>query len=281
MARGDKKNNVNGWRIVGKDVLGRPVFRKDIKPQDKSKYKDIAKRALDPMADMRTKADKDILDGLPVEFTSVFFEDGGKWDDISKDGNTLYGTYHATGEQVAMHRQGNEIVIAVGDKVVSAMGPAEERELKLQHIEYELGGEMVNRKKIATADISTNEETGTKKVVMSTSENSTLTYILSRDGKSATGYITAVDENGNTESREIAQNIPVEDIVELSNEIAEQENKHGSAVATIGQAAMISKYLKKEWRKYAEKDKSELPRIPFSGAISRFFDKALRPLDGM
>lgn len=281
MARGDKKNNVDGWRIVGKDPLGRPVFKKDIKPQDKSRYKDVAQRALDPMADMRTKADQDILDKLPVEFTSVFFEDGGKWDDISKDGKTLYGTYHATGEQVAMSRHGNEIVIAVGDDIVSVMGPAEERELKLQHIEYELGGEMVNRKKIATADISTNEETGAKKVVMSTSENSTLTYILSRDGKSATGYITAVDENGNTESREIAQNIPAEDIVELSNEIAEQENKHGSAVATIGQAAMISQYLKKEWRKHAEKDKAELPRIPFSGAVSRFFDKALRPLDGM
>lgn len=281
MARGDKKNNVDGWRIVGKDPLGRPVFKKDIKPQDKSRYKDVAQRALDPMADMRTKADQDILDKLPVEFTSVFFEDGGKWDDISKDGKTLYGTYHATGEQVAMSRHGNEIVIAVGDDIVSVMGPAEERELKLQHIEYELGGEMVNRKKIATADISTNEETGAKKVVMSTSENSTLTYILSRDGKSATGYITAVDENGNTESREIAQNIPAEDIVELSNEIAEQENKHGSAVATIGQAAMISQYLKKEWRKHAEKDKAELPRIPFSGAVSRFFDKALRPLDGI
>lgn len=281
MARGDKKNNVDGWRIVGKDPLGRPVFKKDIKPQDKSRYKDVAQRALDPMADMRTKADQDILDKLPVEFTSVFFEDGGKWDDISKDGKTLYGTYHATGEQVAMSRHGNEIVIAVGDDIVSVMGPAEERELKLQHIEYELGGEMVNREKIATVDISTNEETGTKKVVMSTSENSTLTYLLSRDGKSATGYITTVDENGNTESREIAQNIPAEDIVELSNEIAEQENKHGSAVATIGQAAMISQYLKKEWRKHSEKDKAELPRIPFSGAVSRFFDKALRPLDGM
>jgi len=108
-----------------------------------------------------------------------------------------------------------------------------------------------------------------------------LTYRISPDGKSAVGYITAVDENGNVENREIAQNIPVEDIVELSNEIAGQENKHGSTVATLGQVAMVSRYLKKEWRKHSEKDKEELPRLPFSGALSRFFDKALRPLNGI
>lgn len=281
MARGDKKNNIDGWRIVGKDALGRPVFKKDIKPQDKSRYKDVAKRALDPMADMRTKVDHDLIDELPVEFTSVFFEDGGKWDDISKDGKTLYGTSYDTGAQVAMSRQGNEIVIAVDDEIVSVIGPAEERELKLQHIEYELGGEQINRNKISTADITTDEKTGVKKVVMTTSEDSTLTYRISPDGKSAVGYITTVDENGNVENREIAQNIPVEDIAELSNEIAGQENKHGSTVATIGQAAMISKYLKKEWRRHSEKDKEELPRLPFSGALSRFFDKALRPLNGI
>ena len=28
MARGDKKNNIDGWRIVGKDALGRPVLKK-------------------------------------------------------------------------------------------------------------------------------------------------------------------------------------------------------------------------------------------------------------
>lgn len=278
MARGDKKNGVDGWKVVGVDSKGRPVFEKDIKPQEKRRYKDTAKRALDPMADMRKKVDRGKLNSLPVEFVSVFFGEGGAWSDISEDGNTVYGTYDADGSDVVMSRHGNEIIIAVNGEVKSVIGPPEEREMKMQHVEYELQGEEINRKYVSDVDLSTDEETGARVLKMTTANGSLLTYKISPDGVHATGYITATDEGGKTETREIAQNIPAEDIVELSNAIAEKGGK-GSLAATIGQAVVIGKYFKREWKKYARKPKKQFPRLPFTGAITKFFEKALRPLD--
>lgn len=280
MARGDKKNGVDGWKVIGTDALGRPIFGKDIKPLDKKRYKDTAKRALDPMADVRTKVDKKRLDSLPVEFVSVFFGEGGSWNDISEDGNTIYGTYDATGSDVVMSRHGEEIIIAVDGEIASVIGPPEERELKMQHVEYELQGEEIDRKHINDVDISTDEKTGSRIVKMSTTNGSTLTYRISPDGVHATGYITAADEYGKVETREIAQNIPVEDIVELSNTIAEQEGKSGSIIAKAGEAVVIGKYFKREWKKYSNRPRAEYPNLPFTGAITKFFEKALRPFDG-
>lgn len=280
MAKGDKKNGLNGWKVIGVDKLGRPKFGKDINPQDRKKYRDTAKRALDPMRDVNKKPDMDKIDDLPPEFLATFFGDGGRWDDMSKDGNTLYGTYEATGAQVVMSRQGNEIIIAVDNEVKSVIGPAEERELKFRHVEMELGGEEIDRKRMANVDMSRNEETGEIRLEMETMSGTKLTYDIDPESRSATGYITVKDEDGNVVTREIAQNIPMEDVVELSNQIAEEDGK-GSMAAKLGQAALVSKYMKRQWKKYSKRPRSEFPNLPFAGPLSKFFSKAFKPLDGI
>lgn len=278
MTQGDKKNSVDGWKVVGIDSLGRPVFKKDNPIREGNrKYKDMAKRALDPMSDIRTKADNDRINSLPPQFLSVFFEEGGKWKDSSHDGNALYGATDS-GSEVVMSRQYNDIVIAVDGEVSSIIGPAEERELRFQYIENELGGqEQIDRKGISSANVSIDENTGKKKVAIITSENTTLSYDISDDGKTATGYITTIGEDGKTDIREIAQDIPTEDIVEVSNEIAEQEDPKKTNIFTIGRALMLAKHLGKEWDRYREKNRKDPPRFLFEGHLARFFDKALVP----
>lgn len=280
MARNDKKHGVDGWYVSGLDSMGRPSFKKHINPKNRRAYKDTAKRALDPMADVRKKVDTRRIDSLPHEFTSTFYGDGGSWDDVSEDGNTLYGTHHESGKKVVMSRHGNEIIIAVNNEVVEVLGPAEERELKIRHIENEIHGEPINRKYIADVNLRINEETNEKHIEMDTVEGSKLTYKISPDGKSATGWITTTDESGQTTTTEIAQNIPTEDIAELSSEISEQEGKRGSLMSTAAQAVMIGKYLKREWRKRKGKGGSaRLPDPPFSKSISQFFSKAFIPFE--
>ena len=280
MAKGDKKNGRNGWKVIGKDAMGRPIFGKDIEPKHRSKYKDTAKRAMDPMRDVGRKPNKEKLESLPPEFSAVFFGQGGSWEDSSPDGNTLYGTHHASGKQVTMSRQGNEIVIAVGDEVQSVIGPTEERELKFRYAENELGGEPLDRKRFANIDFSKDPKTGHSKVEMETTSGSVLSYDIDPESGSATGYITVKDDDGNIVTREIAQNIPVEDVAELSNQIAEEDGKV-SPIAKIGQAVIVGKYMKRQWKKYANKPKERMPSIPFSGALAKFFEKGLRPLDGL
>lgn len=279
MAKGDKKNGVNDWEVIGVDKLGRPKFGKKIRPKHRSRYKDTAKRALDPMRDVGEKPNREKLDDLPHEFSAVFFGSGGRWDDASKDGNTLYGTHDSTGKKVVMSRQGNEIIIAVDNQVKSVIGPAEERELKFRYAEMELGGEELDRKRIADINVSKHPKTGDAIIEMETVSGAKLTYEVDRESGSATGYITVEDEDGRVSTREIAQNIPIEDIAELSNQISEEDGK-GSPIATIGQAVIIGKYMKRQWRKYANRPKETMPRMPFSGALSRFFEKGLKPLDG-
>lgn len=273
MATGDKKNMVDGWRIVGSDTMGRPLYAKEPEPQHRNTYKDAVSRAVNPMSDMGKKFDKKKVENLPQEFWNVFY--GSGWEEV-QGGDMLIGRLRDPSGNVAhevmMHQKGNDTMILVDGELKAALSPAEKREISLRYAENTLGGEPVNRKHIQDIVFSGGSDGVPQQVTFTTLSGNFVHYVDNEDGETFSGY--HVDRESG-EKVLINDHIPAEDAVEIANMVSKEESGD-TPIGKLIQAGVLAKYGYGMYKKNRRKKGGDFP-FPFEKSITKFFGAAVPP----
>lgn len=289
MSRGDKQHGVDGWTITGVDLLGRPIYSKEIKPQRRSAYKDVVRCAMDPMGDMG-KPDNNKIDSLPQPFHDVFFtrkyeDKNGRVDTSSSweksiGGDTLVGYVRDRNgnpiHEVIMDRRSNDTFITVDGQLSAVLNASDMRELSFRYTEDNIMDEQkINRKHIRDVTFVKNNDGSPQQVTFTTALGGHIHCVDDNDTESFSMYY--VDSEGNKTL--IDRNIPYEDAIEVANEVAKEEagdNFLGKAVQVGALYHTTSKYL----RKKKKNNKGQFP-VPFGGIFYNFIAKAFTPFDAM